>query len=73
MSGRNSTGRLWGNVHVHESRREPDMLGCGPLSLKRYDVRSKKDGEIKCCVSWHHHWFHVACHLGHAIKYRRPA
>ncbi len=27
-----------GNVHVHESRREPDMSGCVPLSLKRYDI-----------------------------------
>lgn len=32
------TGGLWGNVRVHESRWEPDMLGCGASSLWRYEV-----------------------------------
>lgn len=73
-SGRNVTGRLWGNVHVHESRREPDMLGCGPLSLKRYGVEVKKDGKIKCCAlklaSWHCHCYRVTqSTLGCVIKH----
>lgn len=63
-----------GSVHVHESRREPEMLGCGPLSLRRHEVEVKKD-KIKCCAlqlaSWHDHRYHVTqSALGCVIKMR---
>lgn len=45
-SGRKVTSRLRTNAHVHERRREPDMLGCGPAGLRKYGV--EKDGKVKC-------------------------